>query len=105
MALHRWKCSCPSPARPSASTLNGTLWARQYACQPLKVRKCVPASLNTTCEFSASFRARDTRTGANVFPRRVLPMADAGLPTTRVSLLTLLRQDPSDQAGWDEFVE
>jgi RNA polymerase sigma factor (sigma-70 family) len=27
------------------------------------------------------------------------------LPTTRVSLLTRLRQAPSDQAGWDEFVE
>jgi RNA polymerase sigma-70 factor (ECF subfamily) len=32
-------------------------------------------------------------------------MADAPLPTTRVSLLTQLRQDPSDQASWDEFVE
>ena len=32
-------------------------------------------------------------------------MANALLPTTRVSLLTQLRQDPSDQAGWDEFVE
>jgi RNA polymerase sigma factor (sigma-70 family) len=32
-------------------------------------------------------------------------MADALLPTTRVTLLTRLRQDPSDQAGWDEFVE
>jgi RNA polymerase sigma-70 factor (ECF subfamily) len=32
-------------------------------------------------------------------------MANATLPTTRVTLLTLLRQDPSDQAGWDEFVE
>jgi RNA polymerase sigma-70 factor (ECF subfamily) len=32
-------------------------------------------------------------------------MADALLPTTRVTLLTLLRQDPYDQAGWDEFVE
>jgi RNA polymerase sigma-70 factor (ECF subfamily) len=30
-------------------------------------------------------------------------MADA--PTTRVSLLTRLRRDPCDQAGWDEFVE
>jgi RNA polymerase sigma factor (sigma-70 family) len=27
------------------------------------------------------------------------------LPTTRATLLSLLRQDPSDQAGWDEFVE
>ena len=27
------------------------------------------------------------------------------LPTTRVSLLGRLRQAPSDQAGWDEFVE
>src|SRR6266568_483467 len=27
------------------------------------------------------------------------------LPTTRVTLLTRLKQDPSDQAGWDEFVE
>ena len=32
-------------------------------------------------------------------------MADAPLPTTNVTLLTQLRQDPSDQAGWDEFVE
>src|ERR1700757_4643941 len=32
-------------------------------------------------------------------------MADALLPTTCVTLLTQLRQDPSDQAGWDEFVE
>jgi RNA polymerase sigma factor (sigma-70 family) len=27
------------------------------------------------------------------------------LPTTRCTLLALLRQNPSDQAGWDEFVE
>jgi RNA polymerase sigma factor (sigma-70 family) len=27
------------------------------------------------------------------------------LPTTRASLLTQLRQVPSDQAGWEEFVE
>src|SRR6516164_2540754 len=32
-------------------------------------------------------------------------MADPPLPTTRVTLLTQLRQDPCDQAGWDEFVE
>jgi RNA polymerase sigma-70 factor (ECF subfamily) len=32
-------------------------------------------------------------------------MATVALPTTRVTLLTQLRQDPSDQAGWDEFVE
>src|SRR4051794_4318230 len=32
-------------------------------------------------------------------------MAVATLPTTRVALLAQLRQDPSDQAGWDEFVE
>ncbi len=32
-------------------------------------------------------------------------MADCRLPTTRVSLLAQLRQNPSDQAGWDEFVE
>jgi RNA polymerase sigma-70 factor (ECF subfamily) len=32
-------------------------------------------------------------------------MPDALLPTTRISLLTQLRRDPSDQAGWDEFVE
>jgi RNA polymerase sigma-70 factor (ECF subfamily) len=32
-------------------------------------------------------------------------MAVATLPTTCVTLLTRLRQDPSDQAGWDEFVE
>jgi RNA polymerase sigma-70 factor (ECF subfamily) len=34
-----------------------------------------------------------------------MPMADATLPTTRITLLNLLGQDPSDQAGWDEFVE
>ena len=27
------------------------------------------------------------------------------LPTTHVTLLAQLRQDPSDQAGWDEFVD
>jgi RNA polymerase sigma factor (sigma-70 family) len=32
-------------------------------------------------------------------------MAVATLPTTCVCLLIQLRQDPSDQAGWDEFVE
>jgi RNA polymerase sigma-70 factor (ECF subfamily) len=32
-------------------------------------------------------------------------MADDPLPTTRVTLLSQLRQDPSNQAGWDEFVE
>src|SRR3954453_20425434 len=32
-------------------------------------------------------------------------MADGFLPTTRVALLTRLRHDPFDQAGWDEFVE
>jgi RNA polymerase sigma-70 factor (ECF subfamily) len=32
-------------------------------------------------------------------------LADALLPTTHVTLLTRLRQDPSDEAGWDEFVE
>ena len=32
-------------------------------------------------------------------------MADAPIPTTSVTLLTQLRQDPSDQAAWDEFVE
>src|ERR1700756_2705935 len=32
-------------------------------------------------------------------------MTDTTIPTTRVTLLTRLRQDPSDQAGWDEFVE
>ena len=32
-------------------------------------------------------------------------MADYSLPTTRISLLTQLRKDPSDPAGWDEFVE
>jgi RNA polymerase sigma factor (sigma-70 family) len=32
-------------------------------------------------------------------------MANVSLPTTRLTLLTLLAQDPSDQAGWDEFVE
>jgi RNA polymerase sigma factor (sigma-70 family) len=32
-------------------------------------------------------------------------MPEALLPTTRVTLLTRLGQAPSDQAGWDEFVE
>jgi RNA polymerase sigma-70 factor (ECF subfamily) len=32
-------------------------------------------------------------------------MADVPLPTTRVTLLARLRQDPSDQAAWDVFVE
>jgi RNA polymerase sigma-70 factor (ECF subfamily) len=32
-------------------------------------------------------------------------MADTRLPTTRVTLLGRLRQDPTDQAAWDEFVE
>jgi RNA polymerase sigma factor (sigma-70 family) len=32
-------------------------------------------------------------------------MAVGTFPTTRASLLTQLREDPSDQAGWDEFVE
>ena len=32
-------------------------------------------------------------------------MANATLPPTRVTLLTQLRQAPSDQAGWEEFVE
>src|SRR5262245_56194082 len=41
----------------------------------------------------------------SIAPRRGMPMADAMLPTTCVTLLTQLRQDPSDQAGWDEFVE
>src|SRR4051812_26408922 len=32
-------------------------------------------------------------------------MTDAAFPTTQTTLLTQLRQDPSDQAGWDAFVE
>jgi RNA polymerase sigma-70 factor (ECF subfamily) len=32
-------------------------------------------------------------------------MADATLPTTCLTLLTQLREHPSDRAGWDEFVE
>jgi RNA polymerase sigma-70 factor (ECF subfamily) len=32
-------------------------------------------------------------------------MADAPMPATRVTLLTRLRQDPTDQAAWDVFVE
>ena len=32
-------------------------------------------------------------------------MADTPLPSTRVTLLARLRQDPTQQAGWDEFVE
>jgi RNA polymerase sigma factor (sigma-70 family) len=32
-------------------------------------------------------------------------MAEAPMPTTRVTLLTRLRQDPTDQAAWGVFVE
>jgi RNA polymerase sigma-70 factor (ECF subfamily) len=32
-------------------------------------------------------------------------MAEAPLPTTRVTLLARLGQDPTDQGAWDEFVE
>ena len=32
-------------------------------------------------------------------------MADNPLPTTRITMLTRLRQAPSDKASWDEFVE
>src|SRR5262245_56535808 len=32
-------------------------------------------------------------------------MADAPMPTTHVTLLARLRQDPTDQAAWDVFVE
>jgi RNA polymerase sigma-70 factor (ECF subfamily) len=32
-------------------------------------------------------------------------MAEAPLPTTRVTLLARLRQDPTNQAAWNEFVE
>ena len=32
-------------------------------------------------------------------------MAIAPMPTTRVTLLARLRQDPTDQAAWDVFVE
>jgi RNA polymerase sigma-70 factor (ECF subfamily) len=32
-------------------------------------------------------------------------MVDNTPPTTHITLLTQLRQNPSDQAGWDEFVE
>src|SRR5262249_15505215 len=32
-------------------------------------------------------------------------MVDAPLPTTRVTFLERLRQDPVDQAAWDSFVE
>src|SRR5262245_7658700 len=32
-------------------------------------------------------------------------MMDAHLPTTCITLLTQLRQCPSNQAGWDEFVD
>jgi RNA polymerase sigma-70 factor (ECF subfamily) len=31
-------------------------------------------------------------------------MVDASMPTTRVTLLARLRQDPTDQAAWDVFV-
>jgi hypothetical protein len=32
-------------------------------------------------------------------------MANAPMPTTRITLLAQLRQDPTDQAAWDVFVE
>src|SRR5215471_13685309 len=32
-------------------------------------------------------------------------MADTPMPMTRVTLLARLRQNPPDQAAWDEFVE
>jgi RNA polymerase sigma-70 factor (ECF subfamily) len=32
-------------------------------------------------------------------------MADAPLPTTRLTLLAQLRQDPTNQVAWEEFVE
>jgi RNA polymerase sigma-70 factor (ECF subfamily) len=32
-------------------------------------------------------------------------MADGSLPTTRITLLARLRQDPTDQAAWELFVE
>lgn len=32
-------------------------------------------------------------------------MAESQFPTTRISLLTQLRRNPSGQAGWEEFVE
>jgi RNA polymerase sigma-70 factor (ECF subfamily) len=32
-------------------------------------------------------------------------MAGASMPTTRVTLLARLRQDPTDQAAWDVFVD
>ena len=32
-------------------------------------------------------------------------MTEVSLPTTRITLLTRLRTDPSDPASWDEFVE
>src|SRR5262249_31181794 len=41
----------------------------------------------------------------NLACRRGTPMTANQLPTTRVTLLTRLGQDPSDQASWDEFVE
>src|SRR5262249_36898959 len=44
--------------------------------------------------------------GRKIFTARgVMPMADAPLPTTRVTLLARLRQDSTDEAAWDEFVE
>src|SRR4051812_8020641 len=35
----------------------------------------------------------------------IIPKSGSSFPTTRVTLLTRLRQAPSDHAGWDEFVE
>src|SRR5262249_37055758 len=42
--------------------------------------------------------------GAQLSPRGST-MTDAPLPTTRITLLARLGQDPLDQTAWDEFVE
>src|SRR5262249_36548240 len=43
--------------------------------------------------------------GSSLVSRGGLHMADDPLPTTRITMLTRLRQEPWDQASWDEFVE
>src|SRR5262245_51860813 len=52
-------------------------------------------------------RARKARrdTPPKLRPQGGIPIADGSMPTTRVTLVGRLRQDPADQAAWDLFVE
>ena len=48
-------------------------------------------------------RTAGTKGRSSFVPPRVIPMVDAPLPTTRVTLLARLRQHPTDQATWDAW--